>query len=105
MNYKTTILILLFSFIPLNAFADVEEFVRPRIEGVRLDWCLSYGSDCGEEVAYKWCIENNYSKPLFWEIDKDIGVTEPTATLNSRESCFKNGCDGFKTIVCYSSSN
>ncbi len=79
--------------------------MQPRIDGVRLDWCLSYGSDCGEEVAYKWGIDNNYSKLLYWEIDKDIGVNEPTFTLNSRESCFKDSCDSFKTIVCYRSSH
>ncbi len=95
---------LLLSHLSWFATADVEEYLTPQIDGVRLDWCLSYGVDCGEEVAYKWCIENNYSKPLYWEIDKDIGVNEPTSTLNSRESCYKDACDGFKTIVCYRSA-
>ena len=101
---RASISLLIFSTISFNVFSDVEEYVQPRIDGIRLDWCLNYGSDCGEEVAYKWCIVNNYSKPIYWEIDKNIGIYEPTSTLNSRESCFESSCDGFKTIVCYSST-
>jgi len=108
MSYNTirmAILLLTLSSMSFNAFSDVEEFIRPSIDGVRLDWCLSYGADCGEEVAYKWCIEYNYSKPLYWEIDKNIGLNEPTTTINTRETCYKDSCDGFRTIICYRSSH
>ncbi len=95
----------LFILLSFNTFADVEEYFRPQIDGIRLDWCLSYGSDCGEPVAYKWCIDHGYSRPLLWKIEKDVGRQEPTSTLNSRESCFKDGCDGFYTIICYRTSD
>lgn len=90
----------LFSF-SFSALSDVEEFIQPQIDGMRLDWCLTFGSDCGEPVAYKWCISNGYSKPIFWEKAKSIGEHTPTTMLNSRDTCYNKSCDGFSTIVCY----
>ena len=97
-KYLITTLFLTVSF---SAASDVEEFIQPKIDGVRLDWCLTPGADCGEPVAYKWCISNGYSKPILWEKDKDIGELTPTTMLNSRDTCYSNKCDGFNTIICY----
>ncbi len=92
--------ILLFSF-SFSASSDVEEFIQPQIDGIRLDWCLTFSADCGEPVAYKWCIDNGYSKPIYWDKDKNIGEHTPTTMLNSRGTCYNKNCDGFSTIVCY----
>ncbi len=92
--------ILYFSAI-LPAHSDVIEFFEPTIEGKRLDWCLSWGKDCGKEVAYVWCIKQGYIKAIHWEIDKHIADKSPTIMLNSRNTCSKKTCSGFRTIVCY----
>ena len=84
-----------------QALSDVEEFIQPHIDGMRLDWCLSYSADCGEQVAYKWCINHGFNKPIYWLMDKNIGEQSPTITLNSRESCYKKTCSSFQTIICY----
>ena len=88
-----------------SAFSDVEEFIQPQIDGMRLDWCLTRGADCGETVAYKWCISHGYSKPIFWEKARDIGELTPTTMLNSRDTCYTNNCDGIHTIICYRKVN
>jgi len=98
---KFLIQVLLLFSISLPAISDVEEFIQPQLDGMRLDWCLTNGSDCGEPVAYKWCISNGYSKPILWEKDKEIGEQTPTIMLNSRDTCYNKNCDGFSTIICY----
>ena len=98
---KSLVQIFLLASISFPAFSDVEEFTYPQLDGIRLDWCLSRGVDCGEPVAYKWCINNGYNKPIYWEKDKDIGEQIPTIMLNSQDTCYKKSCDGFRTIICY----
>lgn len=91
---------LLFSM-SFPVFSNVEEFIDPLLEGIRLDWCLTRGADCGEPVAYQWCINHGYSKPIYWIKDKNIGQQSPTIMLNSRDTCYKKDCDGFRSIICY----
>ena len=99
--FKLTFLI----SISFSAQSDVEEFIQPTIDGIRVDWCLTWGKDCGEPVAYKWCINHGYSKPIYFEVERSIGLTSPTTMLSSRDTCYKEYCGGFRTIVCYKSAN
>lgn len=98
---KKLIQIFIFMSISFPVISDVEEFIKPQIDGIRLDWCLSKAADCGEPVAYKWCINHGYNKPICWEKDRNIGEHIPTSQLNSRDTCFNKSCDGFRTIICY----
>jgi len=98
-KYLLSFLLYILTLFP--AYADVIEFFEPGIDGKRLDWCLSWGKDCGQDVAYVWCIKNGYIKAIYWEADKGIGKKYPTMMLNSRQVCNKNSCSGFRTIVCY----
>lgn len=85
--------------------ADVNEFIEPRFEGLRVDRCLSWGIDCDEPAAYNWCLEKGFAKAVYWELDHNVGTREPTKMLSSKQICNKPGCDAFKTIVCYKSSS
>ena len=87
--------------ISCHVSAVVEEYLNPRIEGLRMDRCLSWGKDCDEPAAYQWCLRKGYSKAIYWEHDNNIGKGQPTKMLTSKEICDKPGCDAFKTIVCY----
>ena len=98
---KVFLQLLLIMSVSFPAYSDVQEFIQPQVDGVRLDWCLSWGADCGEPVAYKWCINQGYNKPIYWEKEKNIGAENPTTMINSRDTCYKKSCDGFRTIICY----
>lgn len=97
-NYTLLLLILMSA----GVAADVQEFKEPRVEGLRMDRCLSWGSECNEPAAYSWCLEKGYTKAIYWEIQDNIGKTQPTKMLKSKAICNKSQCDAFKTIVCYS---
>ena len=32
-----------------------ETFREPKIDGTRVDWCLSWGTDCGQPAANEFC--------------------------------------------------
>jgi len=98
MKYVYVCLLLLTSS---PVFSDVIEYFKPMVNDNRLDWCSSWGKDCGEIVALKWCIKHNYSKPIYWEADNGIGRETPTTMLDSGEICKKSSCSGFRVIVCY----
>lgn len=96
-------LILIGAFLCVSPFAlaSVEEYKEPRTEGLRLDRCLTWGKECDEPAAYRWCFEKGYSKAIYWELEHNIGVSQPTKMLSSKQICNKPGCDAFKVIVCY----
>lgn len=95
--------VILWSLLFLSAFvsAEVNEYIEPRIEGLRMDRCLTWGKDCDEPAAYNWCLEKGYAKAIYWEIEGNIGKNQPTKMLKSKAICDQSGCDAFKTIVCY----
>jgi hypothetical protein len=81
--------------------AKVSQFDEPRIRGLRMDRCLSWGEECNEPAAYQWCLESGYTKAIYWEIENNIANRQPTRMLSSNQVCDKKNCDAFKLIVCY----
>ena len=92
---------LFLTLISASVAADVREFKEPRVEGLRMDRCLSWGEECNEPAAYSWCLENGYTKAIYWEIEDNIGKAQLTKMLKSKAICNKQQCDAFKVIVCY----
>ena len=87
----------------LQAASELKEFKEPRVEGLRMDRCLTWGEECDEPAAYKWCLDKGFSKAIYWELENNIGRTQPTKMLKSKEICNKSVCDAMKLIVCYKS--
>lgn len=83
------------------AIADVKEFIEPRVDGYRMDSCLSFSKDCIEPAATQWCKNHGFSKAIYWKTSGDIGHISPTIMLNSKQICRKAYCHAFDTIVCY----
>jgi hypothetical protein len=96
--------ITLLALLTFQVSADVKEYFKPRIEGLRVDRCLTWAKDCDEPAAYSWCLEKGYTKAVYWEIEGNIGQSQPTKMLKSKQICDKPNCDAFKTIVCYKNS-
>lgn len=99
MNKLILILTLFYSTISM---AKVEEFVTPRVEGLRMDACLYWAKDCEGVAAAKWCSIKGYEKAIYWDMDIGVGRKEPTKMLIDKKICSTEGCSAFATIVCYS---
>lgn len=87
-----------------NSYSEVAEYTEPRVEGLRMDRCLTWGKACDKQAANHWCIQNRFTKAIYWEIEHNIAEREPTKMLESKQICNHEGCDAFRTIVCYKSS-
>jgi hypothetical protein len=76
---------------------DEETFHKPKYKGARLDWCLSWATDCGKPAADAYCDWKGYTKSTGFQIDENIGHTK---IISSGQLCDDPQCDGFKTISC-----
>ncbi|BCD99593.1 hypothetical protein [Marinagarivorans cellulosilyticus] len=88
-------------FISAYSYADVKEYDEPRIRGILMDRCLSWGAECELPAATQWCLEKGYSKAIYWEIESGAGESKMTRMLKSDQLCKSKKCDAFSTIVCY----
>jgi hypothetical protein len=77
-------------------------FIKPRIGSYRLDWCLTWGNDCGKPAADKFCNSKNFGTAKSYSIDENIGSkSNPTKTVGGDAAiCDEDFCDGFKSIQC-----
>lgn len=65
---------------------------------LRLDYCLTFGAQCGAPAAAAFCRRLNPARPvaIFAKAD-DVG---PTAIITTGEVCRERTCDGFARIRC-----
>jgi hypothetical protein len=70
-------------------------FVNPTLNGVRVDRCLNFGSDCDEPAAAAWCRSKGLSRAVSWKVEP----SPETIIQNGRTKC-AFACDGFAQIVC-----
>jgi len=75
-------------------------FNKPTVESYRLDWCLYWGKQCGEDAAHAWCQYMHYARAIRWAEASDIGAEYPTWVLYDQVPCNESFCDGFEYIVC-----
>lgn len=76
-------------------------FERPMINGVRLDWCRFFGSECGEPAAELFCQQKGYTRAVRFSIDPRIGAAGlPTVVFGEGRLCRADACSGFEAITC-----
>ena len=74
------------------------EFVLPRFNHYRIDWCYERNKGCGRHAANSFCGRMGYLQAKRFVKDEKISATK---TIGSQELCFGNQCNAFKTIICY----
>ncbi len=80
-----------------NLLTCLDEFAPPMINGMRVDWCLSWGTDCGQAAADYYCQKEGYARAETWHMEK----VEPTFMMGDGKTCSGKGrCDGFSFIRC-----
>jgi hypothetical protein len=70
---------------------------KPKAGGRRLDWCLTWATDCGKAAADFFCEKKGHDEAKAFKIAEDIGKTR---ILKTGQKCSEPGCDGFKFITC-----
>ena len=73
---------------------------KPMFNGNRLDWCASWGADCGQPAADAWCAAQGFASAADFVKDPHIGSTSPTRLIGTGAICDAQHCDGFSTITC-----
>jgi hypothetical protein len=85
---------------PTGAGLPTQDFYAPIWNGIRLDWCLVWGGQCGEPAATEFCRQSGYTQAIAWEPALDVGMQTPTFVLGTGQICNEPGCDGFASITC-----
>lgn len=82
---------------------DTMIFDNPYYGDYRLDWCLSWGDDCGEPAAEAFCKLKGYDVATDFDPAPDIGAISPTYVIKAGRVCNREFCDGFEQIRCKAS--
>jgi hypothetical protein len=86
----------------LSSTVLADDFVttikKPLWKGYALDWCLTWGADCGQVAADKYCKSGGYEKAVKFSKWEDLG--KPTRLIGSGQVCDEDQCDSFKYITC-----
>jgi hypothetical protein len=71
---------------------------QPRFRGTRIDWCLTYGTNCGQPAATVACKVFGYRKSVGWAQE----AAAPTYVLGSDDIACPGGggCSGLAWVVC-----
>jgi hypothetical protein len=85
------------------ASSDARTFEKPRWNDYRLDWCLNWGTNCGQPAADNFCMRRRWTGALDFAADPNIGASTPTMVSSNNQVCDQSGCTGFKYITCYGS--
>jgi len=75
-------------------------FSKPRIGGLRLDWCKYWARQCGRPAADAYCRRRGYRRAVSWGMAVDIGRWTDTRVIGTGQVCRGNFCDGFRYITC-----
>jgi hypothetical protein len=77
--------------------AEIVRINKPMAGARRLDWCLTWASNCGAPAANYYCKKKGYNKAVGFKIAENIFKTR---ILKTGEKCTQPDCDGFKYIDC-----
>jgi hypothetical protein len=82
--------------------ADAEDrtFNKPRYEDARLDWCLQWGTHCGQPAADTFCNRRRFTRARVFRAEV-VGRSEPTRLFGSYRVCRNEPyCTAFAYITC-----
>ena len=89
------------------AQADTRTFPKPKAGPYRVDWCLQWGTACGQPAADKFCLSNGYANATDFDQAPSVNtLVPPVATIvqGTGQVCSAATgaphCDGFAQITC-----
>jgi hypothetical protein len=85
----------------ISASALEGQFNSPRYKGQgRLDFCFTFGRDCGQQVADTYCRIQGYERASSFEAVR----ASPTRIIANGATCSGGHCTTFRHIVCFTSA-
>ncbi len=75
-----------------------QEFVFPRYEHSRVDWCYEDGKGCGKRAALSFCRRMGYLRAQNFKIQHHVTQTR---AIGNHRVCVGGGCNAFSRIGCY----
>jgi hypothetical protein len=73
-------------------------FINPTIDGIRVDRCLTWGTNCGEPAASAFCRKKGFARATDWKWQGTSKTIIPSSGKICVASLFP--CGGFTRIVC-----
>jgi hypothetical protein len=83
--------------LPRSTFAEDQTYNQPRWFDDRLDWCLTWATDCGKAAADNFCKRRRFFGASNFAAEPGVGRTRVSGTNQVCEGSF---CTGFKFITC-----
>jgi len=82
------------------ASAQDRTFNTPRHNDIRLDWCLTWGADCGRPAALAFCNRRRFEDVVVFRAEH-VGRSEPTSLIGTDQVCSgQDFCTAFAYITC-----
>jgi hypothetical protein len=72
-------------------------FANPTWQGTRVDYCLHWGTACGQPAADEFCRRSGFARSTASTLAQKVG---PTLVLGDSQTCDGTRCDGFASISC-----
>jgi hypothetical protein len=66
--------------------------------GNRLDWCLTWGTQCGQPAADEFCRRRGFRLATSFSQAPRVGLTR--VLQDNRMVCWGQPCDSFSYITC-----
>ena len=79
--------------------AEVRNYFTPRIDGVRVDACLS-GGVCGKPAADAFCRAEGYDRATIFQRESYAS----TRSVDSGQTC-SSGCTAFAQVKCFTTKS
>jgi hypothetical protein len=76
------------------------EIREPVVDGYRVDWCTTWGQDCGGATAADQLCRELYGDSAS-AIEWESGFASPTLVLGDGRVCRGEGCRSFSSVTCY----
>ena len=81
--------------------AVAQTYNRPIYRGDRLDWCLTWGTNCGKPAADAFCNRHRYTNALVFRAQVP-GQLQTTRLIGTNQVCRGTFCTAFAYITCES---
>ncbi len=84
-------------WMPGDASGEGVKFVDPKVDGMPLDYCLEWGSECGKPAADAWCRARGFAAASAFEVRTG---SPPTRIFSSGRICDMVHCDRITSLTC-----
>jgi hypothetical protein len=81
----------------VTCIREARRFQRPTVQGVRVDWCLVWGNECGKPAADAFCRSRGFARATNFEKIEDV---PPTIVIGSNQRCNDAFCDAIGNVTC-----